>query len=28
MGDDKTIKEIIAEVDTDNVSLFLPSSKF
>jgi calcium-dependent protein kinase len=28
MGDDKTIKEIIAEVDTDHVSKFLQSSKF
>ena len=24
MGDDDTIKEIISEVDTDNVSPFLP----
>lgn len=24
MGDEKTIKEIIAEVDTDNVCFYLP----
>lgn len=28
MGDEKTIKEIIAEVDTDNVCFFLLSSLF
>lgn len=28
MGDEKTIKEIIDEVDSDNVPLFLPSLLF